>query len=415
MSTTHQTWLVARREMRERSRSRSFRVSVVVMLLIVIGVIVVPAMLKNAGTTKKIGLTGSVPATLSAAIQAQGDAANLKPAIHRYDSVAAGRQAVRDGVIDVLVVDAHQLVWLRKSDPQLRAPLTTAIQLVALRERAASSGIGSDTLTALLSPVVVENVELGSVAGRSPDDETAALLMTVLLFVSISTYGALVLSGVVEEKSSRVVEVLLTRMPARNLLAGKVLGIGLLGLAQIAVTAGVALVAMAFVSSIDIPSIGAGVLAWVVVWFVLGYALYAMVYGALGSLASRTEDAQSVAGPVTAVLIAAYFLSFALIAQPDSVLAKVASYFPPTAPLVMPNRIAMGTATWWDPFVAAALTLAAIAALVVVGGRVYAAAILRSGPTATLRDVWRTTHGEPTEPAATHAAPVGAGHRSSAK
>ena len=124
--------------------------------------------------------------------------------------------------------------------------------------------------------------------------------------MAIVIYGNLVLTGVVEEKSSRVVEVLLARMPARNLLAGKVAGIGLLGFAQFAVTALAALVAThgRRLASTFPPSSG-GVLAWVVVWFVLGYALYAMAYGALGSLASRTEDAQSVAGPVGYVLVAA--------------------------------------------------------------------------------------------------------------
>ena len=154
-----------------------------------------------------------------------------------------------------------------------------------------------------MSPVPVENVELGVVAGRSPNDEAAAIVMTVLLLMAITTYGNLVLTGVVEEKASRVVEVLLARMPARTLLAGKVAGIGLLGFAQFAVTGVAALVATMVVDAVDVPAVRGGVLAWVVGWFVLGYALYAMVYGALGSLASRTEDAQSVAGPVIYVLL----------------------------------------------------------------------------------------------------------------
>jgi ABC-2 type transport system permease protein len=230
------------------------------------------------------------------------------------------------------------------------------------------------------------------VEGRSPDDETAAFLMTVLLFVAITTYGNLVLTGVVEEKASRVVEVLLARIPARNLLAGKVAGIGLLGLAQIGVTALVALAAISSVDSVDVPAARPAVILWVVVWFVLGYGLYAMVYGALGSLASRTEDAQSVAGPVTVVLVAGYFASFAAIGSPESGWARLLSFFPATAPLVMPNRIAMGATTWWEPVLAAALTLATIVGLVQLGGRVYAGAVLHSGPTLKLRDVWR---GEP--------------------
>jgi ABC-2 type transport system permease protein len=246
-------------------------------------------------------------------------------------------------------------------------------------------------MLAIVAPVPVENVELGRVEGRSRDDETAAFIMTVLLFMAIATYGAMVLSGVVEEKASRVVEVLLARMPARSLLAGKIAGIGLLGLGQIVLTAVVALGAVAVTDSFDVPAVRGAVLAWVIVWFVLGYALYATVFGALGSLASRPEDAQSVAGPVSAVLIAGYFASFAAIGSPDTVWAKLVSYFPATAPLAMPNRIAMGAAAWWEPLIAIALTTAVIAGLVQLGGRVYTGGVLHTGATLKLRDAWRST------------------------
>src|SRR5690606_26211780 len=112
----------------------------------------------------------------------------------------------------------------------------------------------------------VENVEIGSVAGRTPDDEAAAMIMMVLLFIAISTYGNLVLTGVVEEKASRVVEVLLARVPARNLLAGKVVGIGLLGFAQFCVTAAVGFVTLQLLDSVDVPAARGAVIAWVVVW-----------------------------------------------------------------------------------------------------------------------------------------------------
>jgi ABC-2 type transport system permease protein len=213
---------------------------------------------------------------------------------------------------------------------------------------------------------------------------------------------------VVEEKASRVVEVLLARIPARNLLAGKVAGIGLLGLAQVGVTALVALAAASTLDSIDVPAARGAVIAWVVVWFVLGYALYAMVFGALGSLASRSEDAQSVAGAVTAVLIVGYFASFAAIGSPDSGWARLVSLFPGTAPLAMPSRIAMGATVWWEPVLAVALTLAAIAGLVQFGGRVYAGAILHTGPTLKLRDAWRGTIASGTSSTRSDAHPTGA-------
>ena len=129
---------------------------------------------------------------------------------------------------------------------------------------------------------------------------------------------------------------------------------------------------------------------------------------------SRTEDAQAVAGPVIAVLLVGYFASFAAVGRPDSGIAQLASYFPPTAPLTMPSRIAMGATSWWEPLLAVALTLVAIAGLVAFGARVYTGAVLHTGTTLKLRQAWRAS----TAPAAPssesvgrvetgHAAPVG--------
>jgi ABC-2 type transport system permease protein len=275
----------------------------------------------------------------------------------------------------------------RPCDQQLKTVVTAAIQLVTVQQRAAAADIRPGAVAALLAPVPVTNVELGSVAGPSPTDETAVVVMTGVLLFCISVFGAMVLNGVLEEKGSRVVEVLLARIPARALLAGKIVGIGLLGLAQIGVTALVALVTVTTVRSIDVPAVRGPVL----VWFVLGYVLYATVYGTLGSLGSRVEDAQSVAGPASVVLVVAYFATFAMIAQPASALARAVSFFPLTAPMAMPGRIAMGAAAWREPVAAAALTVAATAGLVVLAGRVYTGAILHSGPALSLREAWRAT------------------------
>jgi ABC-2 type transport system permease protein len=395
MNALRQTRLVAAREMRERGRSRAFLVSLLLMLIGVAAAIVLPAILDAGPGTKDIGLTGTVPTGLPAALQAQGDAVDTTIRVHNYEDLAAGERALRDRDVDVLAVDATRLEWLKRTDEQLKAVVTGAIQLVAVRDRAAAAGISADELLAIVEPVPVTNVELGQVAGRSADDETAAFIMTLVLFGAITTYGAMVLSGVVEEKSSRTVEVLLARMPARNLLAGKIAGIGLLGLAQIAATAVVALAAGALVDSFDVPAVRGSVIAWAVVWFLLGYGLYATLFGTLGSLASRSEDASSVTGPITIVLVLGFMVSFATIGSTDTTWARLVSWFPLTAPLAMPNRIAMGAATWWDPLIASALTLGAIAGLVVLGGRVYTRAILHTGATLSLVDAWRgvpTTH-----------------------
>jgi ABC-2 type transport system permease protein len=400
MNGMRQGWLVARREIRERIRSKGFWAGMVITLAVVIAAITIPAMIQTSNVTRDVGFTGSTPVTLPGAVIDQGKAVDVTVRPHHYGDAAAGEKALRERNAAVLVGDGHTLTWLGKPDERLRAIVTGAIQLVAVQQRAAAAGIDPGQLQAVVAPVPVENEQLGLVAGRSQDNEAAATIMSILLLLAIMLYGNLVLTGVAEEKSSRVVEVLLTRMPARNLLAGKVAGIGLLGFAQLAVTALAALVAALAVGSADIPAIGGGVLAWVVAWFVLGYAIYAMAYGALGSLASRTADASNAAIPVSVVLGTAYWASYIVVANnPDSAGSRLVSLFPATAPFAMPGRIALGAAAWWEPIIAAALTVAAIAGLVLLAGRVYTGAILHSGPRLSLTAAWRGTTAQSPSPA----------------
>ena len=389
MNGMRQGWLVASREIRERSRSKVFRAGIVITLALVIAAIVVPAKIHAGNVTRDVGFTGTTPAALAGAVIDQGRAVGVTVRARHYGGVAAGEKAVRDQDVNLLVVDARRLTWRGQPDERLRAIITAAIQLVTVQQRAAAAGIDPGQLHAVMAPVPVQNEKLGVTAGRSTDNGNAAMIMSVLLFMAIILYGNLVLTGVAEEKSSRVVEVLLARMPARNLLAGKIAGIGLLGFAQFAVTALAALAAALAVHPAGIPAVSGGVLAWVIVWFVLGYALYAMAYGALGSLASRAEDAANVAAPVSYILSAAYFASFLVVtSNPDSTWSKLISLFPATAPFAMPGRIAIGAAAWWEPLIAVALAIAAIAGLVVLAGRVYTGAILHTGPTLKLSDAW---------------------------
>lgn len=406
MNGMRQGWLVTRREIRERGRSRAFLASVALMAVLVTATLIIPTLVKPGGGARDVGLTGPAPPGLSATIEAQAHAGGITARVHRYASLAAGEQAVRQGHLDVLVAGAQRLEWQGRADQQLTAVLTGAIQMAVVRERATAMGIRPQAAARLFAPVPVSSTELGRVAGRGPADELAVTIMTGVLLLCISVFGQMVLTGVLEEKSSRVVEVLLARIPARALLAGKIAGIGVLGLAQIGVTALAALIAVTAVGSTDIPAIRGTVLAWAVVWFVLGYALYATVFGAVGSLGSRAEDAQSVAGPATVVLTVAFLASFFMITKPASAAAKAISYFPLTAPFAMPGRIAMGATVWWEPVAAAALTLAAIIGLVLLAGRIYTSAILHSGPALSLKAAWRstTTAGPSPDPAHADAA-----------
>lgn len=390
MSAWRQGWLVARREIRERGRSRGFRFGLLLMVAVVVALIIVPALFDGGTGSRTVGVAGATPRLLTSALAAQGDASGTTLDVRRFESARSGEKALRDSDIDVLLVDAGRLEWRGDPEPRLQTFVTTAIQVAVVHERAAASGLDTTRTERLLAPVPVTNVTIGAAPGRSAEDGAAAAMMTVILLASIVIYGNLVLTGVVEEKSSRVVEVLLARAPAKAVLGGKVVGIGLLGFGQVGVTALAALVATAAVDSVDLPAVTGGVLVWVVVWFLLGYSLYAMLYGALGSLASRTEDAQSVAGPVSYVMVAGYWASLVAVGQdPDGIWSRLLSLFPATAPLAMPGRIALGAAAWWEPLLAAALTLAAIVGLVGFAGRVYRGAILHSGRRLDLREAWR--------------------------
>lgn len=399
MSPLRQGWLVARRELRERLGSKGLWLGTLGMLAVVVVAIVVPALTGSDAVTKDVGLVGATPDGLGAVVVDQGEAVDVTVGVRTYDDLAAAEAAVRDEDVDVLVADGRRLLWRGDADERLRAVVAGAIQLVAVQERAAAEGITPEQLAALGEPVGIESDDLGIAAGRSPDDEAAAYVMAILLLVAMATYGQLVLTGVVQEKSSRVVEVLLARMPATSLLGGKVAGIGLIGLLQLVVISVAALVATVAVDTVDIPAISADVLAWVAVWFVLGYVMFAVAYGAFGSLASRTEDASSISAPVNTVLIAAYWAStIAVSSDVEGTWSRVVSYVPVTAPFAMPARIALGVADWWEPVVAAGVTAVATAALVVVAGRIYTGAILRTRGTVKLRDAWRASVRPPPPP-----------------
>jgi ABC-2 type transport system permease protein len=390
VSGLRQTWLVALRELRERGRSKGLWAGTVIMVVVVVAAIVVPAVAAPDRIDREVGFVGSTDDGLAESVTAQGAALDIDVDVQTFGAVPVGEQALRDDDIDVLVVDGRRLVWRGDADERLRAVVTGAIQVVVLNQRAEATGITADQLAELASPVPVENEEIGIVAGRGPDDEVAAYVMSILLLVAIATYGQLVLTGVVQEKSSRVVEVLLARVPARSLMGGKVAGIGLLGFAQFVVTAIAAVIATLAVDAADIPAVSGAVMAWLVVWFVLGYAIYATAYGAFGSLASRTEDASSISAPVTTLLIVAYWASLVAVTRdPDGGWATLTSFVPVTAPFAMPGRVALGAAAWWEPFLAAGLTVAGIAVLVLLAGRIYTGAILHTGAPLKLREAWR--------------------------
>ena len=198
-------------------------------------------------------------------------------------------------------------------------------------------------------------------------------------------YGYWVSMGVVEEKSSRVVEVLLSKLRPAQLMAGKILGIGLLSLVQLLLFGVVGLGVALLTGTVDLPGAAVGTIAIVLGWFVLGFALFA----AAGALASRQEEVQNTASPMTFVLIASFVLAVQTLPNPDGLPAVIGSLVPLVAPLIMPVRIAAAEAAAWEIALSVALMVASITLLIPLTGRLYTGAILQTHKQTKLREAWR--------------------------
>jgi ABC-2 type transport system permease protein len=223
-------------------------------------------------------------------------------------------------------------------------------------------------------------------AERTTERVVGAIIGVVLLYTLLALFGQFVAQGVVEEKASRVVELLLATMRPWQLLAGKILGLGLLGLGQIAVLGVVGLVGATASHVVSVPADLVGTVLTVIAWFVLGYAFYAAVFAAAASLVSRQEDLPTVIMPTTFLLLGGLLVAFQAVSDPSGPLARITSFVPGLSPLVMPVRQAAGVAAAWEVAVSVVLMLVAIVLVVRLAGRVYAGALLRTGGRTRLRE-----------------------------
>jgi ABC-2 type transport system permease protein len=370
--------LVARREIRERMRGKVFLASTLIMLLLLGGSTALQGALSKK-PTYRVAVTAPAPAGLAAALQRAAkpfDDANVR--LRVVASAAAGRQALEAKQVDaLLLLPDDRLVFRTNVDAKAAAVADTAVR--ALRNHLPPT---PELTTATLHPADSETTDASILV---------ASIGSLLLFTSLAFYGQWVVTGVVEEKNNRVAELIMSTVRPRHLLAGKVIGIGLLGLAQLALIAGLAAGLLA-AGVFDAPAGLGGSVALVIPWFALGFALYAVAYAAAGALASRQQNADTAAQPVTYTLIAVYFVGYiALASDMNSQLANLLTVFPLTAPLVLPARSALVGVPLWEHALAVALVLGTIYALVRLAGRVYGPGLLRSGPRLGIRAAWRLT------------------------
>jgi len=227
MSGARRVWLVVRREWIQRVRSTAFRVSTVISAAIVVAIIALPQMYGGGvEPTRVVGVVGERPPELQAALQAAGKPVGLTVETQAYQDGSTGQAALRSGDVDVLLVDQRALVWKAEVDDQLGAVVTAAVQ--AIEQQRAIDGLGlTPEEQAQLRPAPLSSRSLEPVTKERTARLALATIGMVLLLMFISFYGGFLLVGVIEEKSSRVVEVLL----ARDLEADGV-GLGRLAPAQ---------------------------------------------------------------------------------------------------------------------------------------------------------------------------------------
>jgi len=386
--------LVAIREIAERGRTKAFWGSLILTVGLIVAAVIVPSILFADDDTLEVGIVEPAPATLAPALVATGSAFETTVEVTTYPDVASATDAVRSEAIEGAVVISAQasspveLIVHTTPDQRLQAIVSAAVASSRLAELATEHGIPPLDLAALANPPTVTSLD-----PQEPTDDSAFLIANIgviLLFISIFSFGYWVLSGVVEEKQSRVVEVVLSTVRPRELLIGKVLGIGILGLVQLTIMVGVGVAAARLSGVLELPETTTAMVGTTLLWYIIGYTLYSTAFGVLGALASRMEDASNVTAPVSLVATGGYLLGlFVVVDNPDGLAATLCSLFPPFAPMVVPFRVALGAIGPVEFGIDVAVSIAAIWAMFVVGGRVYRGAVLQIGGQMKLRDAWR--------------------------
>lgn len=387
------TWLVARREINDRARAKSFWIATALLIVAVAAGAVIPGLLRGHHSSARVGIVGGPAASLAQTAREAGRISGTEVTVVTLPSIAAARAQLRSGHVAVVLVGDSEVLVKQQSLAAGASPAGT------LPGALAEIG-GLQKLFAALPPGVAAGVEAHGIAlpvrGLEAPPRGLAIRITglsvaILVYIVILLYGVRITIGVGEEKATRVVEVLLTTLRPVQLLAGKVIGMGLLALAQIAVTIGTYLALAYAVGSTAVQGSATGVILVGALWLVLGYAFYCTAYAAAGSLITRQADAYNAALPLQLPLILAYMLTFSVLYSTSvNAFYHVLAFIPFTAPIAMPILVAVGAAPGWQIALSAVISLASTAAMARVAATIYERAILRTGSRLKARQVLRS-------------------------
>ncbi|PBC46686.1 ABC transporter permease [Rhodococcus sp. ACS1] len=381
--------LVARREFLTQVAKKSFVISNVIILLAIVGGIVAYSLFSGGDEDRAtVGLVGDQ--SLAAVLVATGDATGTPVDVVPAADEQAARDQVGSGDLDVALIPGTGGSVTAVTESELSSGLRTVIDAAVMQQAQAGAlaaqGVDPAELAAATGGAVVTVDALDPPDPEKGQRVALSVAVVVLLYMQIMMFGMYVAMGVVEEKSSRVVELLLSTLRPLQLLWGKVIGIGAVGLVQLTAY-GVAGVAAGLATGVlTVTGTALGVLAGTLGWFVLGFAFFAVLYAAAGSMVSRQEDVNATASPLMVLIVIMFFSAFSSVSNPDGTLSNVLSWIPPFSAILMPLRIAAGVASPVQVVVTIALMLAVTAALSVLAAKIYQRSILRIGKVVSWRE-----------------------------
>jgi ABC-2 type transport system permease protein len=383
--------LIARREFITRVRSRFYLIGTAVLGIALAGFIVLQAdVINKNSTTLTVGFAGASQALAKPLAATSGGGVTIKTQL--VQSVSSGEDQVRSGDLDALVSgdpSAPEVEYKDQLDSTLAGNLTTLVQDIVFRQALAASGVDPTTIEAKVAAAGIHPVALDPNAAQQGQRMVVGIFVAALLYIALAGYGSFVATGIVQEKANRIVEILLATVRPRQLLFGKVVGIGLVGFVQLLFLGAIAVVTVMQTHAISVPAVGVTAVLGGLLWFVLGFVFYALIYAAAGSMVSRQEDVAAVTAPIGILIIGSYFVFFWVEANPSNPIGIALSMLPPFAPVLMPGRMATGDAQAWQVALAVLLMLAAIVGMNSLAARIYSNSVLRIGSRVRLADAWR--------------------------
>lgn len=367
-------WTIAKRELITRLRTKAFRISTAVLVLGVVAAGIGVSVFFNSEDEAEevtIGLSSSVEALAPAFIAND----QFDPTIEVTDDPD---ELIGNGDIDVWF-DGEALTWDQFPEPSLDLYVRTTVQQAEFARRAGELSLGPAELGALFSEVPIDEVFLEGDTDEQGIRIATAMASTLGMFFVLQIWGSLLTMGVVEEKSSRVVEVLLSHVSARTLLTGKIFGLGLLALLQMALLIGGIVLGLSLVDGIEVPDGVWRAVPVLLVMFIFGFAFYAAIYAAVGSTVSRQEDAQTAQLPAMLPLFVGYIIAASSVLNGDSPAVTIASFVPFTSPIVMPFRIALVNPPLWQVGLSVLILAVCVPLVLGLAGKIYETSLLKVG------------------------------------